>query len=87
MLTILIFLILWITFVVLILRFFYISSPPKKVNTIYVGLDHNEWNTVLKCIDQCVKTGLRSDAEEEERIKVGRELANQVCNHIESELK
>ena len=86
MLTIL-FILIWILLTILVLRFFYVSNPPQKVNTIYVGLDHNEWNVILKCIDQCVKSGLRSEADEEERIAVGREIADQVCNHIESELK
>jgi len=89
------FILIWILLTILFLRFFYVSNPPQKVNTIYVGLDHNEWNVILKCIDQCIKSGPRSDAdyegyrpqEEEERIAVGREIAYQVCNHIESELK
>jgi len=69
------------------LRFFYVSNPPQKVKTIYVGLNREEWKVVDQCIDQCVKTGLRSEKEVKQRKFLKREITDQVKNYISFEPK
>ena len=87
MITTIIFILIWILLNIFILRFFYVSNPPQKVKTVYVGLNREEWKVIIKCIDQCVKTGLRSDTEEKERRGLSREIADQVKTYISFEPK
>ena len=87
MITTIIFILIWFLVTIFILRFFYVSNPPEKVKTIYVGLRREEWKAILKCIDQCVKTGLRSEEEVKERKVLHHEIANQVKNYISFEPK
>ena len=86
MITTIIFILVWFFANILILRFFYVSNPPQKVRTVYVGLSREEWKVILKCIDQCA-TGLHSVAEEKERRVLRREVADQVREYISFEPK
>ena len=87
MITTIIFILVWFFANILILRFFYVSNPPQKVKTVYVGLNREEWKAILKCIDQCSKTGLRSEKEVKQRKFLKREIADQVKNYISFEPK
>ena len=83
MITTIIFILVWFFANILVLRFFYVSNPPQKVKTVYVGLNREEWKVIIKC----VKTGLRSDTEEKERRGLSREIADQVKTYISFEPK
>ena len=87
MITTIIFILVWFFANILILRFFYVSNPPQKVKTVYVGLNREEWKAILKCIDQCAKTGLRSEKEVKQRKFLKREVEDQVKNYISFEPK
>ena len=87
MITTIFLILIWILVTIFILRFFYVSNPPQKVKTIYVGLNRGEWKVVLKCMDQCVKTGLHSDTEEKERTVLHHEIADQIKKYISFEPK
>ena len=52
MITTIIFILVWFFANILVLRFFYVSNPPQKVRTVYVGLSREEWKVIAECINQ-----------------------------------
>lgn len=84
MITTIIFILVWFFANILVLRFFYVSNPPQKVKTVYVGLNREEW----KVVDQCVKAyGPAFSTKEKELAILRNEIANQVKTYISFEPK
>ena len=67
MITTIIFILFWFFTNILVLRFFYVSNPPQKVRTVYVGLSREEWKVIAECIDQQKMRGLSREITDQVR--------------------